>query len=55
MLDVASICTLNLRSHGIYLAEVSIKFSTLGGDSEAFELNCCVFFSKVDFEEVQYS
>lgn len=45
----------NLQSYGIYLAEISIKFSTLSGDSEAFKLNCCVFFSKVGFEEVSCS
>lgn len=54
-LDVVSNCAHNSRSHRMCLAEVSIRFSTLGENSEAFKLTRCVFFSKAGFEEVQYS
>lgn len=43
---------LDLRSHDNYLAEVGVKFSTLGGDSKDFKQNRCVFSSKVGFKEV---
>lgn len=41
-----------LLTHGISLAELHIKFSTLGRDSEVLKTACCVLFSKDVFEEM---
>lgn len=40
-----------LLTDGIYLAELNMKFSTLGRDSEVLKTACCVLSSKDVFEE----
>lgn len=40
-----------LLTRGIYSAELDIKFSTSGRDSEVLKAACCVLFNEDAFEE----